>query len=105
MSKLVKKTGHPVTVWTKEKVIEFKKLYPSLTEPELAIKFNVTYRSIRGLVTKFGLKKRNRGWTKKEETYLLKNWNTHTKEELAAHFKKTRSAINRRYKFLKALYN
>jgi hypothetical protein len=100
MAKLQTKTGRHISVWTKEKIAEFKKIYPSLTEPELAKEFNVTYRSIRGLVTKLGLKKRNRGWTKKEEAYLLKNWSTHTKQELAAHFKKTRSAINRRYKAL-----
>lgn len=91
----------PVTFWTTEKTKEFKRLYKTMTQVELAKRFKVTLRSIKGQATASGATKRIRGWSKKDDTYLLKHWDDQTKEDLAKHFKKTRSAINRRYKFLK----
>ncbi|MBX3253895.1 MAG: hypothetical protein KF862_07105 [Chitinophagaceae bacterium] len=87
--------------WTPAMIKELKKLYENKTQKELAYHFSCTLSALKGALTRFSIKrKRIRGWTAKEDTYLLKNWNYITKEELAAHFGKTRSAIIRRHKSL-----
>lgn len=90
----------PITIWTPEKIKEFKRLYKTMSQSQLAKHFNVSIRSIKGMASKHDVTKRIRGWLKKDDAYLLKHWNDQTKEDLAKHFKKTRSAINRRYKSL-----
>jgi hypothetical protein len=86
------------TVWFPKDDKRFKALYPKKTQRQLAEIFGVSLGAIKGRRTVLGVKKRERGWSKKQDTYLLANYNKMTKVQLAQRIGKCYHAIIRRYK-------
>lgn len=96
--------GKTLVEWSPKMIKELNKLYFTNSQKELAEHFGCTLSALKGAVTRYGVeKKRERGWTAKDDGYLLKNWDAYTKDDLAARFGKTRSAVIRRYNKLKRI--
>lgn len=53
---------------------EFKRLFPKTANTELSKKYGVVESTIRTWASILGLSKENYYWTKKQETFLLKNY-------------------------------
>lgn len=100
MKKNKPSAGRPITQWPVEKRQLLRKLYSKHSQKELAQIFKVSLGAIKGKAIALNLKKRDRGWTKKEETHLLKNWDISSKMEIAQNLGKCRSAVIRKYNSL-----
>lgn len=98
--------GRPGTDWTKERIKELKKLYPTNDNIVVAKKMGITVSAVRNAAIKYKVKKATRYWDRPWEILVVKNWQTHTPEEimelLLRKFKvaKTKWAIINKYREL-----
>ena len=101
-----KGAGRPSIQWTKERISQLKKLYPSLSNEIVADKMGLTISAIRNAAIKYKIKKADRFWDKPWEEMLVKNWEELSVEELgellARKFKvkKTKWSIINKYREL-----
>lgn len=82
---------------------KFKELFPITRNKELAEMFGVTESTIRMWGSKLGLKKENWKWTKKQEQYILENWEKRTSENIAKELKRTEWSVINKYRELTGL--
>ena len=96
--------------WTDKRKADFVKYYAKKTQVELFEHFKksitpeekkagmtITLKAIKSMAGNTGIKKRNRGWTKKEEKLLLAKYLNTDKSELEKLFGKKRFALHRKY--------
>lgn len=86
--------------WPSKKIDLLKELYPSTPNEDIEKKLGYSLSAIRSKAFKLGLKKENRHWSKKEEEWLLKKWDTTHSEKIAEHLKKTKWAVINKYREL-----
>lgn len=95
------KPGPEPAIWSADKKKELARLYPKLSNAELAILFGIDVRAIRNAAARFGLKKTF--WTAEREKYILTNWDKKTAREIAADLKLTRWSVINKYRELAGL--
>ena len=101
MKKIAKKSaGRKASVWTKEKKAQFKKLYASKENKELAEFFDCSVNAIKQQAREQGLKKEKYFWTEKEKSYILNNWQKMSATEIANKLGRTRWAVTSKYNSL-----
>lgn len=83
-------------------ITEFRKLYPVADNSELALKYEVAESTIRVRASRYGLKKANCEWNKKDEVFILKHYGKGklTAKEIGKEIGRTRFAVINKYREL-----
>src|SRR6186713_1464014 len=95
--------------WTADQIAVLTKLYPKTHNEIIAGELGKSERSIRAKATLLKIKKASYFWDRPEETFVLKNWDAMSPDEISKGLKekfgmdKTKWSVINKYRELKGL--
>ncbi len=90
----------PRRVWTAEILEEFKLLYRTMENKQLAVHFNCSKQTIENLVKRLKLVNKKQLWTQEEDQFLVENYGLLSYSELGKKINKTAAGVDKRLRTL-----